>query len=280
MLGWFRSPVTPPEFPEWDDDVLSEVLSKERVGNVRFLAFLNISYPLVLLDHVKNQYTYQPLSWHDLTDKSWELESWQSLWIGHSFLRCPDRFADWTDSPIGQIAERKKFQDTRQCLQYCTAYPKTEADGSYMIQSPLGGIIFSIYSYLPLDKDWNLDIMDPPKFRGSRWTSNILRESKLSKLYWHWHIEPHSAAQTALQPCSPRASSFLLRSEDHVQPRQQRSTSTSCSSKSHVLHSTSQDEYLWESELCHNTAQQASLDGIGAKVCKNQRYQRNVRKEH
>ena len=73
--------------------------------------------------------------------------------------------------------------------------------------------------------------MDPPKFRGSRWTLNILRESKLSKLYWHWHIEPHSAAQTALQPCSPRASSFLLRSEDHVQPRRQRSTSTSCSSK-------------------------------------------------
>ena len=108
------------------------------------------TYPLVLLDHVKNQYTYQPLSWHDLTDKSWEFKSWQSLWIEHSFLRCPDRFADWTDSPIGQIAERKKFQDTRQCLQHCTGqclqhctgHPKTEADGSHMIKSPLGGIIF------------------------------------------------------------------------------------------------------------------------------------------
>ena len=165
-----------------------------------------------------------------------------------------------------------------QCLQYCTAHPKTEADGS---NHHLEGSFFQFIHICHLiDKDCNLDIMDPPKFRGSRWTSNILRESKLSKLYWHWHIEPHSAAQTALQPCSPRASSFLLRSEDHVQPRQQRSTSTSCSSKSHVLHSASQDEYLWESELCHNTAQQASLDGIGAKVCKNQRYQRNVRKEH
>ena len=104
MLGWFRSPVTPPEYPEWDDDVLSEFLSKQRVGNVRFLAFLNISYPLVLLDHVKNQYTYQPLSWHDLTDTSWEFKSWQSLWIEHSFLRCPDRFANWTDRRAKEIS--------------------------------------------------------------------------------------------------------------------------------------------------------------------------------
>ena len=116
------------------------------------------TYPLVLLDHVKNQYTYQPLSWHDLTDKSWEFKSWQSLWIEHSFLCGPDRFANWTD-----------------------------------------------------------------------------RRAKESSRY--------DAVST-------------------------------------VLHSASQDEYLWESELCHNTAQQASLDGIGAKVCKNQRYQRNVRKEH
>ena len=139
-----KSPVTPPEWIPRNGMTMSypypEFLSNSEWEMSGFWRFW--TYPLVLLDHVKNQYTYQPLSWHDLTDKSWELESWQSLWIEHSFLRCPDRFADWTDSPIGQIAERKKFQDTRQCLQHCTAHPKTEADGSYMIKSPLGGIIF------------------------------------------------------------------------------------------------------------------------------------------
>ena len=53
-----------------------------------------------------------------------------------------------------------------------------------------------------------------------------------SKMYWH--IEPHSAAQTALQPCSPSPQDSAT-----SEPRR---------------------------------------PGIGAKVCKNQRYQRNVRK--
>ena len=49
---------------------------------------------------------------------------------------------------------------------------------------------------------------------------------QLEKCTGTWsHIQRHKL------PCSPRASSFLLRSEDHVQPRRQRSTSTSCSSK-------------------------------------------------
>ena len=128
------------------------------------------TYPLVLLDHVKNQYTYQPLSWHDLTDKSWEFKSWQSLWIEHSFLRCPDRFANWTD---------RRAKESSRYDAVSTVLHSASQDGSRWIQSPLGGIIFSIYSYLPLDKDWKLDIMDPPKFRGSRWTSDILRESEL-----------------------------------------------------------------------------------------------------
>ena len=84
------------------------------------------TYPLVLLDHVKNQYTYQPLSWHDLTDKSWEFKSWQSLWIEHSFLRRPDRFANWTD----RRAKESSSYDAVSIIQYCTAHPKTEADGS------------------------------------------------------------------------------------------------------------------------------------------------------
>ena len=108
MLGWFRSPVTPPEFPEWDDDVLSEFLSKERVGNVRFLAFLNISSCFVGSCEKSVHLPTPELTWFNWQKLGVRVLTVSLDWAFFSALSGPirrlDRFANWTDRRAKEIS--------------------------------------------------------------------------------------------------------------------------------------------------------------------------------